>query len=68
MVQEIERWLCQRGLHRWENWGTTEEVPLRPEEGDTSILGGLSNGIYVEIKTRTCKCCGKGQVRTLLHW
>ncbi len=55
----IEKLSCAAGVHRWSLW-EIDEVPL-------AMIGGLSievesvdpENIRIEIRTRTCKRCGK---------
>jgi len=40
--------------------------PIQPVDGE-DVLTDLDD-LSIEIKSRTCESCGKGQIKQLLHW
>lgn len=70
-MTRVERLLCRAGLHQWEKWLVTE-TPLIPILSmDEMAKDGLifdSQDLAISTHTRTCKRCGQGQVKNILHW
>ena len=58
--------LCKIGIHQWSTW-TSFDTPIEAVTGHDG-LDAISDELYVETKTRSCECCGRGDMKQVLRW